>query len=68
MNSVARESTQTYVFTQGENSGIMFWGGGRILGKRLPLSQDNTCTTAGLNYFTLHLRVRHADYTPGPKK
>ena len=29
-----------------------------ILGKRLPLSQDNTCTTTELNYFTLHLKVR----------
>ena len=33
-------------------------GGGGILGKRLPLSQDNTCTTAELNYFTLHLKVK----------
>ena len=26
--------------------------------RRLPLSLDNSCTTAILNYFTLHLEVR----------
>ena len=33
-------------------------GEGGVLGKRLPLSQNNTCTTAELNYFTLHLKVK----------
>ena len=52
-------------FDTGGDSVIVRWGGGggggggEILGKRLPLSQDNTCTTPELNYFALHLRVRH---------
>ena len=46
----------TGIYTCKKEGVFVCWGG--ILGKRLPLSQNNTCTTAELNYFTLHLKVR----------